>query len=111
MTAACANRAAFLNFQGQSDCRDDHATEADTSAGHPQTAGQYEESGPIVSQHAVTRDMDAAEPEVDDEEAAAEEAGYESLSEEEEEVTWEELHERHSAALTLRPNALHNIPA
>ena len=48
--------------------------------------------------------MDAAEPEVDEEEAAAEETGYESLSESplEEEVTWEELRERHSAALSSK---------
>ena len=49
--------------------------------------------------------MDAAEPELDGEEAAGEEAGYESLSGEEEEVTWE-LHERHSAALTPTSSAV-----
>ena len=50
--------------------------------------------------------MDTAKLEVDEEEATAEEAGYESMSREEEEVTWEELHERHSAALTPTSSAV-----
>ena len=43
--------------------------------------------------------MDAAELELDGEEAAAEEAGYDSIfGEEEEEATLEEMLDRHSAA-------------
>ena len=61
--------------------------------GHPQTAGELHERGHTVSQQAVTRSMDAAKPEAKEEEAAAEEAGYESLSDSplDEEATWEEL--------------------
>ena len=59
-----------------------------------------------MSQQAVTRSTDAAEQEVGEEEAAVEEADYENLSEEEEEVTRAELRKRHSAALTLTFSAV-----
>ena len=60
-----------------------------------------------LSQQAVTRSMDAAEREVGEEDAAAVGAGYESMSGEEEEVTWEKLRD---GILSLTPK-LSAVPA
>ena len=60
-----------------------------------------------MSLQAVTNSMDAAEPEVSVEEAAAADAEYDMFfAEVVEEIIWEELHDRHSAALTPTSSAV-----